>query len=98
MRNGLFGKKVRILLKNTKNDEFIDSGVYCFFYSGVYKKISSFENGITLWIPKNRVSSLVVVQDDKTVKYEKINSGVETEKVIGIKIAETTNNEKENKK
>jgi len=82
----LFGKKIRILLKDAKSKEYIasSSNELRLFYSGVIKKASSFNDGITIWIPRNSVLVLLIIKDNTTIISEKINSGIETEKIIEI--------------
>ncbi len=92
IRNGIFGKKIRILLKDANTKEYINSTSknIRLFYSGEIKNVSSFNKGVTIWIPRNEVSTIIIIKDDKTIKEDKINSGVETEKVIEIKVIDDT--------
>jgi len=95
IRNGLFGKKIRILLRNSKTQKYIQSldDEICLFYCGVVKRESDFKNGINIRVPRNRVSSIIILQANGTMKVEKINSGIESEKVIEINIKDTASSE-----
>ena len=51
----------------------------------VCKKSSESDSDLIIWLPKNKVTSLFIFNNNKKISVEKINTSIETEKIIEIK-------------